>query len=114
VRGDGSQVILKLGMPHPELSSEIAALRLYDGHGIAQLIEADPERGALLIERLLPGGMLLDLTDDDAATRIAAGIESVAFERKVWGVDLPDQLTSPGSFQRETIPQGSVRHSERG
>ena len=35
---------------------------------------------------------------------IQAGIESVAFERKIWGVDLPEQLTSPGSFQRETIP----------
>jgi len=49
VRADGAQVILKLGMPHPELSSEIAALRLYDGHGSARLNEADPERGALLI-----------------------------------------------------------------
>jgi hypothetical protein len=35
---------------------------------------------------------------------IQAGIESVAFERKIWGVDLPDQFTSPDSFQRETIP----------
>jgi streptomycin 6-kinase len=74
VRADGSQAILKLGMPHPELSSEIAALRLYDGSGGARLIEADPERGALLIERLLPGNMLLNLTDDDEATRIAAQV----------------------------------------
>ncbi len=44
VRADGSQVILKLGMPHPELSSEIAALRHYDGHGCARLIETDAER----------------------------------------------------------------------
>ena len=74
VRSDGAQVILKLGMPHPELSSEIAALRLYDGRGSARLLEADPEHGALLIERLLPGSMLLDLTDDDEATRIAAQV----------------------------------------
>src|SRR5262245_53753974 len=72
VRSDGAQLILKLGMPHPELSSEIAALRLYGGRGSVRLIEAEPERGALLIERLLPGDMLLDLTDDDEATRIAA------------------------------------------
>ena len=68
VRSDGAQLILKLGMPHPELSSEIAALRHYDGHGSARLTEADPESGALLIGRLLPGNMLLDLTDDDEAT----------------------------------------------
>jgi streptomycin 6-kinase len=74
VRADGSQVIVKLGMPHPELTSEIAALRLYDGDGCARLIEDDPERGALLIERLLPGAMLLDLADDDEATRIAAQV----------------------------------------
>jgi streptomycin 6-kinase len=74
VRADGSQVIVKLGRPHPELSSEIAALRLYGGNGSARLLEADPERGALLIERLLPGGMLLDLIDDDEATRIAAQV----------------------------------------
>src|SRR5262245_23860792 len=74
VRADGAQVILKLGMPHPELSSEIAALRLWDGRGCAQLIEAAPERGALLIERLLPGSMLRDLPDDDEVTRIAAQV----------------------------------------
>ncbi|HEY7094557.1 MAG TPA: aminoglycoside phosphotransferase family protein [Ktedonobacterales bacterium] len=74
LRSDGAQLILKLGMPHPELSSEIAALRLYDGNGSARLIEAEPERGALLIERLLPGSMLLDLTDDGEATRIAAQV----------------------------------------
>jgi streptomycin 6-kinase len=74
VRSDGAQLILKLGMPHPELSSEMAALRLYGGRGSARLIEAEPARGALLIERLLPGNMLLDLTDDDEATRIAAQV----------------------------------------
>jgi len=74
VRLDGAQLILKLGMPHPELSSEIATLRLYNGNGSARLIEAEPQRGALLIERLQPGDMLLDLTDDDDATRIAAQV----------------------------------------
>jgi streptomycin 6-kinase len=74
VRADGSHVILKLGMPHPELTSEIAALRLWDGHGCARLIAAEPERGALLSERLLPGGMLLDLANDDEATRTAAQV----------------------------------------
>jgi streptomycin 6-kinase len=74
MRTDGFQVILKLGMPHPELTSEIAALRLCNGHGSARLIEADTEGGALLLERLLPGNMLLDLADDDEATRIAAEV----------------------------------------
>jgi streptomycin 6-kinase len=74
VSANGSQVILKLGVPHPELTSEIAALRLWGGHGCAQLIESDLEGGALLLERLVPGGMLLDLTDDGEATFIAAQV----------------------------------------
>jgi streptomycin 6-kinase len=74
VRDDGSRVILKVGVPHPELASEIAALRLYDGRGCARLLEADPEHGALLLERLMPGTPLLDLPDDDEATLIAARV----------------------------------------
>ena len=71
---DGSQVVLKLGVPNPELTSEIEALRLYDGHGAARLLDADPEGGALLIEQLLPGIPLANLDDDEHATQIAAEI----------------------------------------
>lgn len=73
-RADGSAVVLKLGVPNPELSCEIAALRLVDGRGAVQLLDSDAERGILLLERLLPGTMLRDLPDDDQATRIAAAV----------------------------------------
>src|SRR5258708_26683143 len=72
-RLDGSAVVLKLGVPNPELYSEIEALRLYDGHGIARLLDADPAEGALLVERLEPGTPLTDV-DDEAATQIAAQV----------------------------------------
>lgn len=73
---DGHDVVLKLGVPNPELTSEIEALRLYDGRGIAQLIHADAEQGALVIERLVPGQMLVSLVieRDEEATSIAAEI----------------------------------------
>lgn len=74
VRADGSEVVLKLGVPHQGLRNEIAALRLYDGHGITQLLDADPEQGVFLLERLMPGTTLAELADDAAATRIAAGV----------------------------------------
>jgi hypothetical protein len=90
VRADGSQAILKLGMPHPELSSETAALRHYDGHGSARLLEANTEGGALLIERLLPGDMLLDLTDDDEATRITAQVMRARANKTNPPANLPD------------------------
>lgn len=74
VRADGTPVVLKLGVPHPELRSEIAALRWYDGHGIVRLLEADEEAGAFVLERLTPGTMLIELEDDAEATAIAADV----------------------------------------
>jgi streptomycin 6-kinase len=71
---DGRQAVLKLSVPNPELSSEIGALRLYDGQGAARLLAADPEGGALLLEQLQPGAPLLDLENDLRATEIAAEI----------------------------------------
>jgi streptomycin 6-kinase len=73
-RKDGSDVVLKIGVPNRELTSEINTLRLYDGQGACRLLEADPARGMLLLERLCPGTMLATLKDDDQATEIAAAV----------------------------------------
>ena len=74
VRADGTEVVLKVGMPNRGLVTEIEALRIYDGRGIARLLDADPEHGALLLERLKPGTMLSSLVDDEQATKIAAKV----------------------------------------
>lgn len=74
LRADGTDVVLKVGVPNPELLTEIEALRLYAGHGIVQILEADPDRGALLLERLKPGTPLSTLADDERATSIAAQV----------------------------------------
>lgn len=71
---DEGEVVLKLGVPHRELTSEIAALRHYAGRGVCRLLDADAEKGMLLLERLQPGHMLATLTDDERATRIAAEV----------------------------------------
>ena len=73
-RRDGTPVVLKVGVPNPELTSEINTLRVYAGQGACQIYEADPEAGMLLIERMRPGDMLVTLADDDQATAIAAGV----------------------------------------
>jgi streptomycin 6-kinase len=67
-------VVLKIGVPHKELVSEINALKLFDGDGACQLIDCDEEKGFLLIERLKPGTMLADLDDDDERTHIAMDV----------------------------------------
>jgi streptomycin 6-kinase len=89
IRADGAAVVLKLGVPNPELTAEIEALRLYDGRGAARLLAAEPEAGALLLERVLPGEPLAELQDDDLATLIAA--EKMA---ELWR-PLPPEHTFP-------------------
>jgi streptomycin 6-kinase len=80
VGGDGRALIFKLGVPHPELLNEMEALRIYGGRGCVQLLAADREDGALLLERLEPGTPLRAYTDDDErATAIAAGVM-----RRLW------------------------------
>ena len=77
--GEGN-LVLKLGVPNRELTSEIAALQHYNGHGACRLLDADAEKGMLLLERLQPGSMLSELEDDEQATHIAADVMS-----QLWG-----------------------------
>jgi len=73
---DGESVVLKIGVPNVELTSEIAALRLYDGRGACHFLDADAGKGMFLLERLQPGRMLSTLDDDEQATHIAAEVMS--------------------------------------
>lgn len=73
-RADGTRCVLKVSRHLDETRNEIAALRRWDGHGAARLLEADRDLGALLIERIEPGNTLVAVaeSDDAAATSIAA------------------------------------------
>lgn len=72
-RRDGEDLVLKLGVPTPEMATEIAALRAWNGEGSARLVDADAGEGALLLERLLPGRTLAErgLERDNDATDVA-------------------------------------------
>lgn len=74
VRADGTPVVLKVGVPNDELTSEMAALRHYDGRGMVRLLEGNEDAGAMLLERITPGVPLADTKDDEKATRIAAEV----------------------------------------
>jgi streptomycin 6-kinase len=77
----GNSVVLKAGVPSSKLTSEIQALRLYDGDGAVRLLDFDMEKGVLLMERLVPGHSLSSLSDstNEEATRIAARVM-----RRLW------------------------------
>ena len=74
LRADGRAVVLKAGVPGKERRQEEAALRIFSGHGIVELIDADAALGVMLLERLQPGTPLVELSDDDKATAIAAQV----------------------------------------
>ncbi|MEJ7810892.1 MAG: aminoglycoside phosphotransferase family protein [Gemmatimonadaceae bacterium] len=78
---DGARVVLKAGLPNRELTSEIAALRLYDGRGCVRVLDADADVGVLLLERAEPGTSLATVAvhDDAAATSAAAAVM-----RRLW------------------------------
>ena len=71
----GERLVLKVGVPVPELLSEMEALRLFEGRGAARLVDADARSGALLLERVEPGtGLVALCEEDDAAATSAAAV----------------------------------------
>jgi streptomycin 6-kinase len=55
---DGTEAVLKLGMPHSECEHEIDGLRFWSGEPTVRLLDADRELGAMLLERCEPGNGL--------------------------------------------------------
>ncbi|WP_051871605.1 aminoglycoside phosphotransferase family protein [Streptomyces sclerotialus] len=64
---DGGRAVLKVTWPHREAAGEAAALRAWGGHGAVRLLDHDPARHALLLERCTPGTTLLDATPETSA-----------------------------------------------
>jgi streptomycin 6-kinase len=69
---DNTPAILKVGVPNPELFTEMDALAVFNGQGAVKLFAADKANGAMLMERVLPGTQLSAIADDEITTRIAA------------------------------------------
>ncbi len=78
----GGDVILKIGVPNPELTSEMEALKLFNGDGACRLIDCDEKKGFLLLERLKPGKMLAELENDDERTHIAVDVMQYLIYRR--------------------------------
>ncbi|MCA1554011.1 MAG: aminoglycoside phosphotransferase family protein [Chloroflexi bacterium] len=75
LRSDGEQVVVKVGVPsHPDILSEMDALRIFDGRGCVRMLDADRERLVVLLERLRPGTALSRVNDDGQATTFAAQV----------------------------------------
>jgi streptomycin 6-kinase len=84
---NGREIVLKLGVPCRELTTECEALILFDGSGAVRLLEHDSARGILLMERVTPGTPLSELQDEREATSEAAKLL-----KKLWRVPPADNL----------------------
>ncbi|NWQ39650.1 hypothetical protein MLOOGBEN_02915 [Bacillus sp. EB106-08-02-XG196] len=60
----GTPYILKLGVPNFDTHNEMVTLQAYNGEGCAKLMKSDPKNGVMLLERLVPGTMLSEETDE--------------------------------------------------
>jgi streptomycin 6-kinase len=67
-------VILKVGVPNPELETEIEALNYFNGNHCVRLLKSDRQLGALLLQLLSPGKSLVQIKNNAEATEIAGHI----------------------------------------
>lgn len=74
VRSDGASAVLKLCPGEGGFVVEREGLRLCNPAGSVGLLDEDEGLGALLLERADPGIPLSERDDDEANTRIAAGV----------------------------------------
>lgn len=112
---------LKLTFLDVENRYEVDALRLYDGDGAVQLLEADEERGALLLEWLDPEWTLIGLEDLEAC-RIGSGLarrlwrpvpagspfDRLAVEARRWAAELLDVNERHGRPVRHEVVEEAV------
>lgn len=72
----GEDLVLKLSPPLANPAIEARALDHWRGNGAAKLVAWDESAGALLLERIRPGSLLMDqdrsVTDDELAVRAAS------------------------------------------
>jgi streptomycin 6-kinase len=105
-RRDGTPAVLKLTFPQPETEHEAAALAHWGGNGAARLLEADPERSALLMERLAPARTLRKVPDDAVANAIAAGVL-----RRLWST--PPAPDAPFVRLRDVVDVWAAANARR-
>ena len=74
LRADGTNVVVKACSPTDEFLQESIALRLFDGHGMAQLLACDTDDEVMLLEALQPGTLLTTIEDDERAISIAVSV----------------------------------------
>ena len=112
LRADGSEAVLKVAFPHFEGEHEIDGLRFWSGNPTVQLLAADENLGAMLLERCVPGATLRTVPEA-AQDAVVAGLP-----RPLWRAPPPAhssrQTCTPGTcFELSANPGSSSIQSFR-
>jgi streptomycin 6-kinase len=99
IQDDGSEVILKLGIPGLHIEHEAECLRRYDGKGAPFILEYDPELGAMLVERVRPGANIKEITEAEAI-EAAVSVMQQLHQAPISGNNLPTVQDWWLGFQR--------------
>jgi streptomycin 6-kinase len=122
-RADGSEAVLKVGLPDRESEHEGDALAAWEGNGAVFLLEHDRARRALLIERCRPGTSLRGV-EPDVALDIAIGLlrrlwipagppfRPLAEEAGWWVSYLPERWEAGGKPFERRLVDAAVRALE--
>lgn len=106
---DGTEAILKIGIPHDEARFEAEALRFLDGQGAGRLLNVSEDGFSLLLERCVPGTSLWSLKDAERDV-VAASILP-----RLWRPPTPDApfvtLTDLMRRWSEEIPQEATEEN---
>jgi streptomycin 6-kinase len=95
-RSDGTAAVLKLGPPEPpDLAFEAHALAWYGGSGAVRLLAHDLYRGALLLERAVPGTLARFLVPqrDLVATAAIITVMRRLHRPSIVDTELPDLVS---------------------
>lgn len=74
----GEELALRMAPPAKDVAAQVDALRFWDGRGTVQLLDAQPERGAMLLERLSMHQSLTSLPVDEAMSVLGRMIRRLA------------------------------------
>ncbi|MFF9089633.1 aminoglycoside phosphotransferase family protein [Streptomyces sp. NPDC014991] len=97
-RADGTPAVLKLAPPRARPGSEAAALAHWAGLGAVQLLDAEPDEGVLLLERLHPDVSVRSLPEAKAL------LEAAGTLRRLW-------VKPPAGHVFETVAERTGRQA---
>jgi streptomycin 6-kinase len=71
---DGSEAVLKSGVPCREIATEIEALVHFAENGAARVLKSDAEAGLILLEKITPGTALSEMASPNNSVDAAAAV----------------------------------------